>query len=106
MNIKFRNYVTDLAFHLTLGKTHISVLYGVKNGGYIAATLWVPAVKSLEQKGLITTLPIMNADGEWNGNHLKPFRERYKLTEEGKLVYKLLELAGLIENKVPIQKVA
>jgi len=117
MNPRFRNYVTDTAFKMSLGKTHITAMVAIKqaqihkNGvdqlqiaGYPDAMfqgypriahemgLWVGAVRSLEDKGLINI--------KESTLHL-PYWERYTITQAGELVWALLIEAGLVEEVKP-----
>lgn len=109
---RFRDYVTDVAFRLTLGKTHITALAAVRAGDPSIALgmgLWVTGIRALEARGLVKSLPLYDTP---NGNYSegakfisengdKPFWKRHKLTEEGELVWQLLLLADLVREVKP-----
>lgn len=114
---KFRDYVTDVAFRLTLGKTHITAMAAVKAGNpemALGMGIWVTAIHALEARGLVESPKTYNtptgryAEGAKCNDDVvsMPFHKRFKLTKEGELVWQLLELAGLVELAKPKRKAA
>lgn len=112
MNGRFRDYVTDTAFRLAIGKTHITAMVAIKEGNQERGTamgLWVTAIHSLVRRGLVDAIPIYETeDGFYRpeakfiaANANQPFSKRYKLSAEGEAVWTLLVLAGLVEDVKP-----
>lgn len=108
MSSKFANYVTNVAFNLTLSKAMCAVLLTVQAEEkrkpkkkeqdwegclYFGHSHFVPVIRNLENRGLVSYHPApLNKHGKMatNINH-----KTYRLTPEGKLVAELVRRAGI-----------
>lgn len=90
---KFRDYVTSVAFHLSLSKRMVEGLLGFKDNGEADYCVQVPTYWSLEKRGLVA----------WNRDKEGKVTRGIYLTPAGRLVRQLVEMAFASKSK-PIQK--
>lgn len=117
-NSKFADYVTNVAFHLTLSKAMCSTLLAIdaeykrkplKKDEWTGSLLtgyshFVPVVHTLIRRGLVNyTQSPRDEFGHINPND---GHKCYSLTEEGKLVLELIKRANLGLRKNDNQKAA
>lgn len=89
-NNRFANYVTQVAFNLSLSRNMVFVLDAIAHGTLASTNMRahgmidtaVPSMRRLEERGLVYA-----PDAEWPG--------RKVLTEAGAHVHALLVIAGL-----------
>lgn len=96
-NSEFANYVTNIAFHLSLSRSMCALLLALqvemkrKDVSWMSETTgfgdFIPCVRALERRGLVKYYP----EGKMNGKR----KHHHILTKEGELVAQLVELAGL-----------
>jgi len=106
-NSRFADYVTNVAFHLTLSKSMCSVLLAIqaeekrkpaKKDEWARSILtgyshFVPVVKRLEDRGLVKYISTpRNSFGHINPNS---GHKNFRLTDEGKLVVELIKRAEI-----------
>lgn len=94
-NSRFSNYVTSMAFNLSLSKAMIVAMAQIANEApkHCAASYWavgapdtaIPAMRALQQRGLV-----YSPDPKWPG--------AMEFTDAGKHVFELLKIAGLITH--------
>lgn len=91
-NAKFADYATSIAFHISLSKPQVVTLCEIANktpfGIYRALGMRATEVQSmriLKDRGLIFA-----PDPKWPGH--------CELTEAGKHVFALLEIAGIVQR--------
>lgn len=91
-NVIFKEYVTSTAFHLTLSKNMIYVLDCImRRSTDYSLSHWVTATKRLGARGLVVHTSPGDMTPPWS-------KYPWKVTAAGKLVYKLLLEANLIER--------
>lgn len=108
MSSKFANYVTNVAFNLTLSKAMCAVLLAVqaeekrkpKKGKadwedclFIQYSHFVPVIRNLENRGLVSYHP--TPLNEWGKSVMNINHKTHRLTAEGKLVAELVKRAGI-----------
>ena len=89
-NNRFANYVTQVAFNLSLSRNMVFVLDPIAHGTLASTNMRahgmidtaVPSMRRLEERGLVYA-----TDAEWPGRRV--------LTDAGKHVHALLIIAGL-----------
>lgn len=101
-NQAFREAVTSASFTLNLSRTMVQTLASVhfnsRAMGVIAYPQWCGAIQALHRRGLLTTTDLFGRFSD------SPHTEVYRLTEPGKLVVRLCQIAGLIPQKLPQQE--
>lgn len=105
---QFKDYTTNLAFRLSLSKEMVYTMELIRdsyhNGGWYTGKenfgRFVPAVRCLISRGLVTHHAKPNDYSTWTREQQMAFDEThrfYVITEAGWAVVRLLELAELIK---------
>lgn len=106
MNRTLQEHVTSASFNLTLSKGQIHQLKCFMHNDYdgaVADGRFMMHIQALQRRGLVIHHPPKHVRNRlslsWENRNDRPC---WEVTEAGKLVYKLLVEAGLIE--VPVSK--
>lgn len=96
----FREAVTSASFSLTLGRGQIQVLSAIghqtRNLSPVLYPQWCVSLQALHRRGLVEAADML---GQFYDS---PYVETYKLTEAGRHVFRLCQIAGLVPEKVPV----
>lgn len=118
-NSRFANYVTNIAFNLSLSRAMCSLLLAIqaeeKRCKEPGVNPWrsecsgfgdfAPAVRALERRGLVKHYPNAWPNGP-EGMGANIITPAWQLTEEGNLVAQLVRMAGINGNISNTEEIA